>query len=63
MLLLYFRWTGWKIGIFIAGSAVAIALVVLYIFLKRRRAARERRRATAANIIVITTVGENNWRE
>jgi hypothetical protein len=38
MLLLYFRWTGWQIGIFIAGSAVVIALIVLYIFLKRRKA-------------------------
>jgi cellobiose-specific phosphotransferase system component IIC len=37
MLLLYFRWTGWQIGIFIAGSAVAIALVVLYIFFEKEK--------------------------
>jgi len=58
MLLLYFRLTGWQIGIIVGGIVVIIGIVALYIFCKMKKRGESR-----GNVIGLAPVEPNVYRE
>jgi ATP/ADP translocase len=58
MLLLYFRLTGWKIGLLISGIVVIIGLIALFIFCKMKKTGESR-----GTVIGVAPVQPNVYRE
>jgi ATP/ADP translocase len=58
MLLLYFRLTGWKIGLLISGIVVIIGLIALFIFCKMKKTGESR-----GIVIGVAPVQPNVYRE
>jgi ATP/ADP translocase len=58
MLLLYFRLTGWKIGLLISGIVVIIGLIALFIFCKMKKTGESR-----GTVIEVAPVQPNVYRE